>query len=140
MEKEIFRKGQEFFKKGTRSSFKEGITAFTAGLCCGLLGTGGGTILLFFLGKNRENEEKKRLLATCAAVILPISVFCYGIYLAFGRVEAGAYLANIAGALSGGAVGALLLKKLPAKAVGRIFSAMLILGGGLMLMQNIRRG
>ncbi len=142
VEKENFRDQKENIKtKKERTELfspKGRLTAFAAGLCCGLLGTGGGTVLILFLSEmiGKNGEEKKRLFATCAAVILSVSVFCYGMYLSFGRVGWGIDWRGIVGALLGGISGAFLLKKMPAKLLGRIFSALLIVGGGLMLYRS----
>ncbi len=130
MKKEIFGKENEN-KKG---SLKEGLCALAAGFCCGLLGTGGGTVLLLFLGKNKTGEARKKLFATCSAVILPVSAFCAVLYGVSGKVCLQTDVFQALSALAGGALGALLLSKLPTRIIGKIFSAMLFLGGVLMLL------
>ena len=50
------------------------IGGLTAGFVNGLLGTGGGIIIIFILGKINEYNDSKDNFATAIAAILPISL------------------------------------------------------------------
>ena len=114
---------------------------FCAGLCCGLLGTGGG-ILLVGAMRHRENADGAGQIRdpkssyTCALFcMLPLSLIS-----AFLSVRSGALaklplsygLPYLCGAVPGGMLGAYLLDKIPAKAVRLIFVLLVLFGGARM--------
>ncbi len=105
-----------------------------AGFLNGFLGAAGGILLYFTLGALYKDNAKENLMTTAVSVMF----FCL-ISLFFYKGTASISLGEVAKialpAAFGGGIGALLLKKLPVKAVKKIFSAVLILGGILMLVR-----
>ncbi|MBQ7125330.1 MAG: sulfite exporter TauE/SafE family protein [Clostridia bacterium] len=108
-----------------------------AGLVNGFLGTGGGIILIFgaMLFLPSQRERKKEVFAETAAVTLVFSAVSAVIYLIKGQFSFGSSLKFCLPALLGGGLGALLLDKLPTNAVGKIFSVIVIIAGGIMLFR-----
>ncbi|MBQ4599439.1 MAG: TSUP family transporter [Clostridia bacterium] len=108
--------------------------AIGAGFLNGLLGAGGGIILYFVLGALYGRGAKENLVLSSTAVMF----FCL-ISLFFYKGNAALTVRDILGvgipAAAGGLVGALLLNKIPAHAMKKIFSAVIILGGILMLVR-----
>ena len=106
-----------------------------AGFINGFLGTGGGIVLIFgtmfFL--SAEREGKKEIFAETAAVTLVFSVVSVVIYFIKGASPLGSSIKFCLPALLGGGLGALVLDKLPTKAIGKIFSAIVIIAGGIMI-------
>ena len=106
--------------------------ALGAGFLNGLLGAGGGVILYFTLGALYGRGTKENLVLSSASVMF----FCL-VSLFFYKGSAAMPVKDILAvgvpAAAGGLCGALLLKKLPRDAVKKIFSAVLLLSGILML-------
>lgn len=106
--------------------------ALGAGFLNGLLGAGGGVILYFTLGALYGRGTKENLVLSSASVMF----FCL-VSLFFYKGSAAMPVKDILAvgvpAAAGGLCGALLLKKLPRDAVKKIFSAVLLLSGVLML-------
>ena len=102
------------------------------GAANGFFGGGGGMLAvpaLQFLG----DVEERKAHATALAVILPLSVITAVMYTLKGGFEIMGGLTVGAGVIVGGIVGALLLKKLPAKVLNVIFY-ILMLGAGVRMM------
>lgn len=108
--------------------------AIGAGFLNGLLGAGGGIVLYFVLGALYGRGAKENLVLSSTAVMF----FCL-ISLFFYKGNAALTVRDILGvgipAAAGGLVGALLLRKIPTRAMKKIFSAVIILGGILMLVR-----
>ena len=109
--------------------------AIGAGFLNGLLGAGGGIVLYFVLGALYGRGAKENLVLSSTAVMF----FCL-ISLFFYKGNAALTVHDILGvgipAAAGGLVGALLLRKIPAHTMKKIFSAVIILGGILMLVRR----
>lgn len=109
--------------------------AIGAGFLNGLLGAGGGIILYFVLGALYGRGAKENLVLSSTAVMF----FCL-VSLFFYKGNAALTVRDILGvgipAAAGGLIGALLLTKIPAHAMKKIFSAVIILGGILMLVRR----
>ena len=105
-----------------------------AGTVNGLLGAGGGAILL--LGLRRTFRKRKadthRLFATVTAVMLPLSAFSAYRYYRLGALAAPLPTSLLFPAILGGALGALLMRRIRARLLGRIFAGVILVSGILM--------
>ncbi len=102
------------------------------GAANGFFGGGGGMLAvpaLQFLG----GAEEKKAHATAIAVILPLSIVTAVVYTVRGTYAVKSGLAVGAGVIIGGVIGALLLRKLPAKAVNIVFYVLMLAAGVRML-------
>jgi len=103
------------------------------GVLNGMLGAGGGMLVVPMLKKFGLEQTKSH--ATAVAVIFPLSVVSAAAYLLLGHFDlgqaAGYLLPGAAGALAGG----LLLAKIPAKWLRRIFACFMV-WAGIRLMLN----
>lgn len=108
-----------------------------AGFVNGLLGTGGGILLLFgsyFLNRGRKTDTRD-LLASTALVTLILSAVSAVIYFLKGSVETASLPSYLIPALFGGALGAILLDRLPTRFLEKLFAVLVIVAGGLMLFR-----
>lgn len=118
------------------SKVKSAIVLFASaavGLTSGFFGGGGGMLcvpLLEFGG-----SSVKRAHATALAVIMPLCLVSAAIYVAGGYFDAKATLCAVIGVCFGGAVGAMLLDKLNAQAVGTVFALLMIAVGIKMVIR-----
>ena len=108
------------------------LTGLFAGLINGLFGGGGGMIVvpsLRYLLKYRAPEAH----ATAIAIILPVSVLSGVFYTAFGNFAWTPVLFTAFGAIVGGIMGAVLLKRLSSAPITVIFSVVMAAAGVKML-------
>jgi len=108
-----------------------------AGFVNGLLGTGGGILLLFgsyFLNRGRKTDTRD-LFASTALVTLILSAVSAVIYFLKGSVETASLPSYLIPALFGGALGAILLDRLPTRFLEKLFAVLVIVAGGLMLFR-----
>ena len=106
-----------------------------AGFLNGFLGAAGGIVLYFTLSALYREDTKENFMTTSVSVMLfcLISLF---FYKGVTALPLGEVLKIALPSLIGGGVGALLLKRISADALKKIFSAILILGGILMLVRQ----
>ena len=108
--------------------------AIGAGFLNGLLGAGGGIILYFVLGALYGRGAKENLVLSATAVMF----FCL-VSLFFYKGNAALTVGDILGvgipAAAGGLIGALLLQRIPARAMKKIFSSLIVVSGILMLVR-----
>lgn len=98
------------------------------GFLSGFFGGGGGMVavpLLMLAGKMGEKESH----ATAMAVILPLSVVSGAVYILSGQYDIQVGLPIGIAFVVASAVGSLVLKKIPDKVLGIIFSVLMIVGG-----------
>ena len=121
-------------KNGRLRIFLLGVCGVLAGFVNGFLGTGGGIILMFALGLLANETELRDRFATVIAVILPLSAVSAIIY---GKnVDIGAASPYILPGMLGGASGALLLDRLKAGFLKKLFAIMVIWAGICFLRIN----
>ena len=97
---------------------------FIVGIINGLLGSGGGTVVVPFLG--RMKFEPKTAHATSIAVILPITVVSCVFYLNSGNIDIKSTAILAASGMAGGFTGAKLLSKIPKKFLMYAFGGIMI--------------
>ena len=103
------------------------------GAANGLFGGGGGMIAVPLLSGAMDFEEKAAH-ATAILIIAPVSFAGAAAYLFSGCVLPYVAIPAAVGMTAGGAVGALLLNKLPLMAVKMIFAAVLLAAGRRMVL------
>ena len=110
-----------------------GMLGFLAGLTNGFFGSGGGMIAVESM--ERSGFESRRAHASSILAILPLSIVSAAVYFIRGSIsfdkEA---LFLLGGASAGGILGALLLGKLSAKWIDRIFTALMLAAGVRMMI------
>jgi uncharacterized membrane protein YfcA len=106
-----------------------------AGTLNGLLGAGGGIVIVMGLRAllKKERHEPRSVYASAIAVMLPLSVISVWRYAQMGHVDVRHAKGLLLPALIGGAIGALVLRRLTPRFLSRLFSVLVILSG-LMLV------
>lgn len=111
------------------------IGALGAGFLNGLIGAGGGIILYFFLGALYGRGTKENLILSSASVMF----FCL-VSLFFYKGNAALTVENILRvgipASLGGLVGAFLLRRIPQAVMKKVFAAVILVSGVLMLVRR----
>lgn len=95
------------------------------GLCNGLFGSGGGTIVVPAMEKLLDVEEHKAH-ATAIAIILPLTVISVVLYTMKGYFDFPLVWKVSLGGIAGGLIGAALLKKLSGNVIRKIFGVFMI--------------
>ena len=99
-----------------------------AGFATGVFGGGGGMIVVPIL-TGLYGLEPVKAHATAIATIFPLCLVSVIFYMAQGGWQWKSGLVVTAGVVVGGIVGALLMKKIPAKWLQPIFYILMIVGG-----------
>ena len=108
-----------------------------AGLANGLLGAGGGIIAVYALNMVFRDEitDVREVFANALCVMLPISaVSCVG-YALMGEISADGLGAFIIPAILGGLCGGVLLGRIKAGALKKLFAAIVIYSGIMMIIK-----
>ena len=95
------------------------------GLCNGLFGSGGGTIVVPAMEKSLDVEEHKAH-ATAIAIILPLTVISVVLYTMKGYLDFPLVWKVSLGGIVGGLIGAMLLKRLSGNVIRKIFGVFMI--------------
>ena len=103
----------------------------SAGLINGFFGGGGGMIVVPVFSMLFNSAKKSH--ATAVLTILPVSIVGAACYLLFNPFDLATFLPVVAGEISGGIIGALMLKKLPEKFIKITFIGVMLLAGVKML-------
>ena len=104
------------------------LAGLAIGVVTGLFGAGGGMLTvpaLTFLAKFDEKHSH----ATAIAVILPLCLISSVVYALGATFENGVVLPTVIGVTIGGAIGALLLKKMSNGAISFLFYALMLFAG-----------
>ncbi len=96
-----------------------------AGFLNGLFGSGGGTVIVPFLEKFLDQDEKHSH-ATAILIILGFTIVSLFFYGGRGHLDFALALKVSIGGVLGGFIGAKLLKKLSGGAIHKIFGACMI--------------
>ena len=107
-----------------------------AGFLNGLLGAGGGIIIVFGLGLliGKDLPDPRSIYASAIAVMLPLSALSAWQYVQKGYLESVRLGFLILPAIAGGALGAWLLRRLSPGLLSRIFAAVVLLSGIVMVV------
>ena len=110
---------------------------FLAGAVNGLLGAGGGIITVFALTKiyKEKMNDKNAVFAHALCVMLPLSLISTLLYLARGSFSVSGFGVFIIPAVLGGFIGGFLLDKLKATFLNRLFAALVIISGILLIVR-----
>ncbi len=107
-----------------------------AGFVNGFLGAGGGIIVVFAVSRLLcDTHDKNTAFATALCVMLPLSGVSALIYALRGNINLDGFGVFAVPAIIGGAVGGLLLGKLRADFVKRLFSALVVISGILLIVR-----
>ncbi len=98
-----------------------------AGLANGLFGGGGGMVFIPVMSPSAL--PRRKLYATCVAVIFPVCAVSAAVYLWRADVSLKTALPYLLGGLAGGLVGGKLYGKVSPKWLKWIFAAFLLYGG-----------
>ena len=109
------------------------ITGSMSGFVNGIFGGGGGMIVVPMLTKLLKYKSKNSH-ATAILIILPLSIVSGLLYLNFGNFSLDVGIPVTIGIIVGGVMGAILLSKLSSKWVIIMFSIVMAVAGGKMLL------
>jgi len=103
------------------------------GVLNGMLGAGGGMLVVPMLKKLGLAQREAH--ATAVAVIFPLSVLSAGAYLLLGHFQLGQAAGYLLPGAAGALLGALLLSKIPAPWLRKIFACFMVWAGIRMVMK-----
>ena len=113
------------------------LIGLTAGVANGLLGAGGGTVIVFGIARVLGDSLKdgNDVFATALCVMLPVSAVSCIIYALRGHIDTQGFGVFALPALIGGTVGGLLLGKVKADWVKKLFAVLVIISGILLIVR-----
>ena len=102
-----------------------------AGFLNGLLGAGGGILIVFGLNRwlGPRLADPRSVFASAIAVMLPLSLLSAVQYLRQGSLDMAYLPFLIPPAIAGGVIGGLLLRRLSPVALSRLFAAVVLVSG-----------
>ena len=109
----------------------------SAGFVNGLLGAGGGILIVYALGYALGDTETdaRDLYANALCVMLPISALSCVRYALGGHLSVNGFSHYVLPALLGGLVGGLLLGRLKTHALKKLFGALVIYSGLVLIIR-----
>jgi uncharacterized membrane protein YfcA len=111
------------------------LIGWCGGFLNGLLGAGGGILLVYGLRLLlRREEEGREIFVTALAVMMPLSALSVWRYAQSGALSLQLLGVILLPAVAGGLFGAWLLPKISTRALSRLFSAVVLLSGILMVV------
>ena len=113
---------------------KIGAIGIITGLCNGLFGSGGGTVVVPSMEMFLKVEEHKAH-ATAIAVILPLTLVSAFLYIRNDYVNWNVTWQVSIGGVAGGYVGARLLKNIPSGILRKIFGIFMLIAAARMVLQ-----
>ncbi len=114
------------------------VGGIAAGFLNGLLGCGGGIVIVTLLSllTNETEHDGRDVFAASVAAILPMSAVSAVMYLYRTDADVNAVSPFILPAIAGGAVGALLLDRLPTRHVKKLFAALIVWAGVSLILKG----
>jgi len=119
--------------KKSKQNFLSALGGALVGILNGMLGAGGGMLVVPMLKK--LGLEQTNAHATAVAVIFPLSILSAIAYLLLGHFELGQASVYLLPGAIGALLGGLLLSKIPAKWLRKIFACFMIWAGIRMVMK-----
>lgn len=118
-------------------AIKLALAGLLAGFINGLLSAGGGIVIVLALSKLLGDtlEHKNDVFANALCVMLPLSLFSCLLYALKGNLITEGFGVFALPAILGGAVGGALLGKLKAAFVKKLFAALVIVSGILLIVR-----
>jgi len=117
----------------TMPRFKIAIFGFIAGLCNGLFGSGGGTVVvpaMVHLANMKEHDAH----ATALAIILPLTVVSSFVYFRSGFFQWDVIWEVAAGGAIGGCIGAWILNRISTYWLRKVFGFFMIIAAIRMII------
>ena len=113
------------------------LTGLFAGLVNGLLGAGGGIVVVFALSAllRGEIEDSRDLYANALCVMVPISIVSCVRYATGGNLVTEGFGVYALPAVAGGILGGILLGRLRASYLKKLFGALVIWSGVLLIIR-----
>lgn len=107
-----------------------------AGFLNGLLGAGGGILIVFGLNQllGKSLADPRSVFASAIAVMLPLSLLSVIQYFRHGSLEINNLGWLILPAIAGGTVGGLLLRRLSPAFLSRLFAAVVLISGVVLVI------
>ena len=106
-----------------------------AGVANGLLGAGGGILVVFGLSRLMKEYEPRDLYASALCVMLPVSAVSCIRYAARGNLPTDEFGVYVLPAVLGGVIGGVLLGKLRGGVLKKLFGALVIYSGILLMLK-----
>ena len=124
-------------KKSTISLTLLALSGFSAGIVGGLFGAGGGIIVVFALEKlfHDKLQDRRDVFANAMCVIFPLAITSLITYTLRSGIKTDGFGVYILPAALGGIVGSLLLGKLNIKILRRIFAAIIVFSGVMLMVR-----
>ena len=109
---------------------------FAAGVINGIFGNGGGVVVVFLLGGicGDVMGDGRRVFANVTAAVLPMALTSALIYSSFSAPSLSDAVSVAASSLAGGVIGASLIGKISAVGLRKIFAAVMVISGAVMLL------
>ena len=113
------------------------LTGFGAGFANGLLGAGGGIVVIFSLGAFLlgQGYGRQDLYANALCVMLPITAVSCVRYAMAGHLVTEGFGIYALPAIIGGVLGAILLGRLKASLLKKLFGALVVYSGILLIIR-----
>ena len=121
-------------KRGREALFWIGM-GLLSGFVNGLLGAGGGILAVFALSSRKGEGERRDLYANALSVMLPISALSCVRYAMAGNLQWEGFGIYALPAVAGGIVGGILLGRLKASVLGKLFGALVIYSGIVLIVR-----
>ena len=127
----------EIVKREKQAALHLAAAGLLAGTVNGLLGAGGGILIIAALSRIMKNEltEKKDVFVNSLCVMLPISALSCVLYAIRGDLTSKGFGLFVLPAIFGGIIGGLLVDKIRSSALKRLFAALVILSGVLLIIK-----